>query len=763
MKRRIFNLTFISFSYLTLASFLSACSGNLKDPVINIGDSPDGILYTRPTPSPTPTGRPGSGGDGVGGDCYENPDIGRFCEADGGTFGNDAGVITVNLLNFNGGEAVKGGGSYFIKYKTTITYEKFKSVYSKIELKKQSEPDTAWKVVGEKITSNDGELVEFNWNVCPSLQVESCERTNSGELVSVNGSDYQLRVTSQRLANQSGSKVSTGTFAIDSASPVLSTKQTGASPKGFVAKVTQPNNGFINLELKGATDNLSTIKSICLKTNSAAPEESNGCWIPVTTFKAVKTPIAGGNELNIETLPVFVGFGAIGINYYVWLMDVAGNISKMSETLLDDVVKYGINEKDVLSLSRAAISFPGRDSFWQPGSASQTTPSYSGKITLKTIAGASAVQYSGHLDDNFMADPGSLVVTSAGVAYIKSPDGVGTTKGVLKFDLNAGEYKVLLAQGNHTVGAANGTTAKVYDPLRIALDSNEDLWVMDKKEDGKVVISKVTGLAGDSPVMADVIGGGVNTNTADKAALDLQIDYSDDFRHYGTFAALPGGLLVFSSDSPVRALAPLAPTARFQLRVYYPERALASQIATILISSTDLRGAELNTPSGYPLKAVEGYGTFGVSYDWSRHDVGYLYGRGCAPMVVGSGRTCSELVNMVFDHKGQLVSFLPTQGPWLWGNETLTVSKQKNLYALNAYRGRLSVLRGAALDENWIDVFATSGVGANYCANGTVAGQCAVRVKDVFIGPTGRVYFIDEQRLRFIDEDGSVQSLLSFE
>jgi hypothetical protein len=122
-------------------------------------------------------------------------------------------------------------------------------------------------------------------------------------------------------------------------------------------------------------------------------------------------------------------------------------------------------------------------------------------------------------------------------------------------------------------------------------------------------------------------------------------------------------------------------------------------------------------------------------------------------MVTASGRTCSELVNMVFDSQGKLVSYLPTQGPWLWGNEILLVSKQKDLYALNSYRGRLSLLKAASLSGNWIDLFSTSGVATDYCDNGTVAGQCAVRIKD----------FIDEQRLRFIDDDGSVQSLLSFQ
>lgn len=750
---------------LSTASLVVAtgCSGNLKDPVINIGDSPDGILYTRPTPSPSPTGRPGSGGDGVGGDCYENPAIGRFCEADGGTFGNDTGVITVDLLNFNGGEFVKGGGSYFIKYRAAITYEKFKSVYSKIELKKSSEPETAWKVVADKITSNDSELVEYNWKVCPTLEVESCQRTNSGELVPVNGSDFQLRVTSNRLANQSGTKTSTSTFTIDSDAPVLAAKQTGATPKGFVAKISQPQNGFFNLELKGATDNLSTIKALCLKTTSVAPNETNGCWVPVSTFNAVKTPITGGNEMTIDTLPLFVGFGTIGINYYLWLMDFAGNISKMSEALVDDVVKYGTSEKDMLSLSRAsAISYATRNSFWQP-TANPMTPGYSGGITLKTTAGASAVSFSGDVDDSGMADPGSLVITSAGIAYIKSPAGTGTTKGILRFDLNGGSYKVLLAQGNHTVGAADGSTAKVYDPLRMALDSNEDLWVMDKKEDGKVVISKVTGLAGNSPTMADLIGGGVKTDNADMAATDLQIDYSDNFRAYGTFVSLPDGYLVFSSGDPIKAVASTDPTTSFRLRVYRPERAAASRIQTILLSSTDSKLVELTTPSGNTLKAVEGYGAFGVSYDWTRHDLGYIYGRGCSPTTTASGRTCSEVVNMVFDYKGKLVSFIPIQGPWLWGNEVLNLSRQGDLYALNAYRGRVSVLKGASLTGSWIDVFATTGVATDYCDNGTVAGQCAVRIKDFFVSPMGRFYFIDEQRLRFIDDDGSVQSLLSFQ
>lgn len=750
----------IKMSLLMFSFFLIACTGSVKDPFISLGDSTNGSLLTSPTPSPTPTGTPGQGGNGTGGDCYEIPTIGRFCDGDGGIFGNDQGVITVNLLNFNNGESIRGGGRYFIRYRANLTYEKFKSVYSKIEVKRQSDPDTAWKLVADKITSNDKQIVEAEWKVCPHLELESCERNASGELVPVNGSNFQIRITSNRLANQSGSAVSSGVFTIDSEAPLLATAEAANPTKGLFSSSSQPAtpNGFVNLELRAASDNLSAIKSLCLKSNLTVPDHSDGCWAPISTFSFQATDVDGRKQISITSLPLFLGFGSATINYFLWLMDYSGNISQLTETTENEEVIVGVIGKDKLSITKAKVEHAGRDALYTP-----VQTGYSGGIAFKTEM--TTAPFSQNIDKSSMADPGSLVVTSSGIAYIKSPFGAGgSTPGILKFNLYTGVQSVLLPRGNHTVGKLDGT-AKVNDPLRIALDDNENLWVMDRDFDDKVVISKITGLSTNSPTMTDVIGGGNKSDIADMKASDLQITYSENLRWFGTFVALPDGLLVFSSENPIRPLKATAPNPSFNLRVYRPERPIENRIETLTFKTQDLKDVEILSPdTGAELKTMEVYGALSVAFDWERRDVGKIYGRACAPKDLGGGqRTCSEIANFVYEHNGVFTSFLSTPGPWMWGNEFFMLSKTQDLFSINSYRGRVSKLRGALIGSNWVDLFTADGAGANYCANGTVAGQCSVRLRDFHIHASGRIYFIDDQRLRFIDDDGSVQSILSFQ
>lgn len=744
---------------LLFMMFLVSCSGGLRDPQdFGSGDSVNGTVGDRPTPYPSPTGTPGTGGDGVGGECYEVPSLGRTCDADGSIFGTDSGVITVQLLNFNGGEAIRGGGSYFIRYRTGITYEKFKSVYSKIEFKKQSESE--WKLIADKITSNDQETVEYEWKVCPHIDNENCERDTSDNLVSVNGSDFQIRVTSFRLPTQSGTVTSSGIFKIDSDPPVLATFSN--DPKQGFTMLSEPGNGFINLELYGATDNLSSVRFLCLKTNTTIPLESDACWVPSAAFKPVVTSVPSSTitSMTILSLPLFFGYTIkSGLPYYLWLKDSSGNVSVLTETVVDETTTYGLEKKDKLVLSQSsAVSYSSRDAYWQPIS-NPLTPSFTAGLGSKTTPSADI--YFGANDHSYLADPGSLVITSAGVAFIKNPVS-GASGGILKFDLNSGTYSVFIPQGNHAAGTAgSGATARVNDPYRIALDANEDLLIMDKKENGTIVISKVTSVTGTTPQVTDVIGGGSTTTSGDMAASSLQIEDSENLRWYGTFMTLPNGSLVFSSDDPIRPLNPDTGN-RFRLRVYRPERTADAQIQTLAMNSVDASTLEATTSEGHFIKDLEAYGSFVVSYDSEKRDIGRIYGRACSPTGVGINKTCLEIVNLVFDRSGNYLSLMASQGPWLWGNEILAISKRNNLLSMNSYRGRLSSLTGGSLNGAWTDLLTDQGRGSSYCANGLVAGQCSVQIRDFFLTSDERIFFIDNQRLRFIDDDGTIQSILSF-
>lgn len=746
-------LYFYVFFLLSGVLFFGACDSRVSDP--KDGLLSDGSSTQNPKNSDSNSTVPGSGGSGTGGNCYEDPSIGRTCTSEGGDkFGdpNVNGVISVDLLNLNNNEFLKGGNSYYVKYRTHISYAKFKSVYSKLEFKRESDAD--WKLIADKIVSNDNEIVSYNWNICPHVEGKNCLLDASGNPILLNGLDFKIRVTSKRLDNQSGTVQSSGYFTIDSISPSLATTQ--PSPKkGFGIK--QSNlNGFIELEIYAASDNLNRVSHLCLKLETTTPDQNDSCWVSTMPFNPVYS-VSSQQDMTIVSIPVFLGFTAkASLNYYLWIKDQSGNVSTMTSNTVDDVTTYGLAGKDKVVLSQSSVSHSGF-SLWNPDTHT-LTPTFNADLTLNSNASASGTiaKYASGDSALNMGDPGSLVVTSAGVAYIKHN---GTPKGILRFDLNNGTYSVLIPQGNHLTGGT--ATARVYDPLRIALDSNEDLWVMDKTQTGDVLISKVTNLSTASPHFDDLIGGGSQITSDDKSATDLKITYSDNLRWFGSFSSLPDGSLMFSSEDPVKQLKPASGNV-FSLRFYNPNRSESLRISTLTMKTVNSKGEELTTENGDSLKDLEVYGVSTAVFDFQTSEIKKIYLRACAPTGVGASKTCNDLVSLVFDGKGQFLEQIQSFTPWHWGNVIFSSHRSGQIFMMNALQGTLSKISSNEAGSSWLSLLSDFGAGASYCANDTPSGNCQVRIKDFFVTEWGRVFFVDQNRLRFIDDDGKVKSILSF-
>lgn len=741
-----------------IALLMISCSANV-DQLSGLGISSDPTIDTGKNNPNNPT--PGVGGDGTGGNCYEDPTIGRICSKDSGDmFGdpNDVGVITVEALNLNSQEYLRGGGEYIIKYRAKITYQKFKSVYSKIEIKRDA--DQNWTTIADKLVSNDGEIVSHKWNICPHPQNASCEFDADGNPVLLNGSDYKIRITSNRIAQQSGSTVSNSSFTIDSGLPVLQTYSAGVS--GLT--VSGSGNGFVNLNLLGASDALTRISKLCLKLQPSAPLVSDSCWMPAKSFNPSYSP-SPNSVITLSSIPIFLGYSAkSSFTYYVWLMDQSGNISDLSSAVDDDgIVTYGVEKKDMVTVDPlVAVTYATPAAVAISANPTQlatdlNTPGFN----LKTD-GSATVDFESSIGDlrQSMGDPNSFVVTSAGVAYVKM-SGSSTPKGILKINLSSGATSVFIPQGNHTTGAVP-VTGKVYDPMKITLDHEENLWIMDKMENGTVVVSKVTDLSGSSPTLVDVIGKGTNDTImvdnvpSEMAANQLKINDNSNLRWYGAFASLPDGSLVFSSEDPTLKVKDVSAATSYSLRIYTPSRPSSLQVRTLILKSTDKDGVELFSSMGNAVQHFRPYGSPAFTFDWTKNDIDKIYLRFCAWNTAGP---CSELVYAEFDGQGNFVRYLPDFMPWHFGNEILNVKGDK-LFVMNSYGRTLAQLPLTTEGAGWTSVLSTAGLPADYCENGIASGQCQARIMDVFVSNTGRIYFIDHKRIRFIDDDGKVHSIV---
>jgi hypothetical protein len=177
------------------------------------------------------------------------------------------------------------------------------------------------------------------------------------------------------------------------------------------------------------------------------------------------------------------------------------------------------------------------------------------------------------------------------------------------------------------------------------------------------------------------------------------------------------------------------------------------------LKSTDSLGLEQFSLTGNAVKDFVPYGLPAFRWDWAKGEIGKMYFRFCAPSKVDTNK-CAELNYAEFDGQGSFVRYLPNFLPWHLGNESLIYFNDR-LFFMNPYQGTMAVLPLSGVGSQWASIFSTEGAGTNYCANGVPSGQCRVRIKDYFINNQGKVFFIDEDRIRFVDDDGTVQSMVS--
>ncbi|MEN9722969.1 MAG: hypothetical protein RJB38_955 [Pseudomonadota bacterium] len=126
----------------------------------------------------------------------------------------------------------------------------------------------------------------------------------------------QIRISYTDQAGNSTTETS-APFTIDSTPPQLSATVLSSGQ-------ATTSNASVPIALS-ATDSLSPIHSVCIKTHATAPSASDACWSSLVSFGI--TPAA-----SLSSIPLFYNLGVASGTYtlYFWLKDSVGNASSLS-------------------------------------------------------------------------------------------------------------------------------------------------------------------------------------------------------------------------------------------------------------------------------------------------------------------------------------------------------------------------------------------------------------------------------------------------
>lgn len=677
MKRHFHKYSSLFPSCLVLLALLTGCMEQVRD---NLGDS-------------------GSAADqGSGGDNGGVADGGGTGGNNGGSTGNGDGIISplIEMVNLKGGDFVPGGKTFSIFY--IVTDEALGFNESKVEY--QREGDTDWVLIQDKVVSTSGDEIVVNWDVCPQPGKVECDTHRDGP-------GYKIRITAYGKNGLTTEAISDAPFTIDSTAPQLANN-------GFSVVPGSPANGFVQFNLAGASDSLTPVAAVCVKTDSAMPVTSDPCWL-----RAEALGVSEQMTLPTVTITKYVGFTDASYSYYVWVKDKAGNMATMTST----------NNLDKVDVVYVAPTYSSTNGFWND--------TIDASFAFSTDASASSAKnYSTNPANNLqtMSDPGTLVVNSKGEAFIKD-----RTSGIIKINLLTHTRETIIPiAGAITEGAVGAAgAARLKNPVRIALDRDDALWILDEAHLAYVDFSQAT------PSLQIVAGGGALVDDTLTDPLQLKITYHDNLRWYGTFSVLPNKWVIFHSDDPHAKLIPAAGTP-MKLRIYKHSADPAQRSITTLTLSGSYGSSTVDDL--YP------YGPMTITYDPDRARIKSIYGRFCRENIAGT--SCDETVVLRFNSTGMSDQSIAIQTSV--SNEPL-FNLEETVFSFNSNRGFFTSYD--ANTNNWNKWVGGLSLGTSFCSNGTPGTSCRLRLVDVFVDQGKQIYFFDDTRLRTVDFDGSVQTL----
>lgn len=603
------------------------------------------------------------------------------------------------LSTLNGGEHIQGGSIKNIHFKVTdvLGFNSNKMEYSRDGGTTWVKAESARQIDTVHYPSLTAQDTVFDWLV-------PIEPDCAASSLASDSAMYKFRITSSGRPDALPRVVtSAATFTVDSCAPAL-----------VAAKLTNLatyNHGFAKLQLESVADafTLSPVSHVCVKLNSAVPLVTDSCWASVIGLNV--TPSAASTTFVI---PYFLGFQAGTYTLSVWVKDAADNISAYAGTEALDAlsIAYSCGGSNCSSMTSTLAAY-------------NSTAGHPTAITKTGVPAAAA--------NTTVLDPGLFVVTSDGAVYARD-----RVAGILKLDPLANSSSTFIAMAGSAVDGGLAV-AKVKQPLRLGLDSNENLIIYDYDRIRRVNLHAAT------PNIETLIGGGSTPDAVSDTLTDatnLGFTYHDNILWYGTFAVLPNDYIIFNSENPNVQLNNGG--TRFRLRVYQPDQ--TNKIDSVKFSGTGVFGN-----SGLSVDALYPYGPMGIAFDKTTMAVTKAYARLCE-----GATTCANHNSALFDYTGAAIAGA-TSIPTYWSNGSFIVSRSGDVWAANAYEGGVYKFDTNTNSWSWM---LGSGSGAG-CIDGTFATSftCTIDLWDAYIGQNEVLYFVDAGKVRFVDTDGKVRTL----
>ena len=336
-----------------------------------------------------------------------------------------------------------------------------------------------------------------------------------------------------------------------------------------------------------------------------------------------------------------------------------------------------------------------------------------------------------HLDPN-LARPGKLAVADDGTIYY-----IDEHRGLLRVRLEDGLQELFIPAGSITDDPRDGGSASLAvlrRPLKIALDNEDRLLIFDHDRIRRVDTTV------DPPTIDLFIGGG-GSSADDVPRTSVQIEA---LLHEPTIArmpfwALPNGDIYFRSESE------LVPSSGGRFRRY---NAATDTVSSIVVSGIG--------HSNDPTADLSQYLIYGLNIAFNPQTSALTH----MHAVVQSSESCGGSC-------WYIAALDPTTGVALTSHPPVPVSFFFATQGVQALDGSLVMvyrLGGKILRFNpAINVYAYetwAGTGTiGLCPDGIPRTACAVHPSDAFSDRTGRVWFLERDKIRTEDDENTLQTI----
>lgn len=317
------------------------------------------------------------------------------------------------------------------------------------------------------------------------------------------------------------------------------------------------------------------------------------------------------------------------------------------------------------------------------------------------------------------ADVRRLAVTQNGIVYINDD------RGIFRISPEQGKMELLIKNTgtlSGVGGAANNLT--LCGARAITVDLSGRLIIRDCE--AILRLSNTTKTA----TVTRIIGGG-NTTADNTAALSFEVT------SLGTLlTSLPNGDIWFDEN-------PTGNIGIFDANYYI------YHAATGLITKRVFSGQATFGDSAFPLTGAPSY-NMGFSYNPATSVPTF--------MMFSTGHiTNSAVVVNPVTGAGIDMSPYPLGHENTWSHsETKVTGMDGMLYSVNYSAGMITKYNPT---NNTFEIIIGTMDGRGYCVDNTLATNCRIDARDLFVRPDGTIYFLDSGRIRIVQNDGTVLTL----